>query len=133
MSRNQSVLIPMPCETSQALSPPGILAILGRCTGGLLKSRAVRTQGKGALQEQGLRVVEVNIVEDPRMAARTLIERGETDAGELWLLYFANGGNAMEWEFEAYLHGLMELSPLDLDLVAVAVRDVQDARNARRP
>lgn len=69
------------------------------------------------------------------MTARTLIESGEADVRELWLLYFANGGNAMDWEFEGYLDGLMEPPALDLDLLAITLRDAGalSAPPRRRP
>lgn len=76
--------------------------------------------------------VEVVIVEDSRVAARSLIEHGDTDGRELWLLYFANGGNLMEWEFQAFLHGLIESSHLDLDLLALAVEEAHARISNRR-
>jgi hypothetical protein len=50
-----------------------------------------------------------------------MIERDETDVYELWLRYFANGGNAVAFEFESFLYGMHEPSALDLDLLGLAV------------
>lgn len=66
-----------------------------------------------------LRVV---FVEDPRLTVRSMIERGEVDVCELWLQYIANGGNASQLEFEAFLYDASEPSALDLNLLGLTVR-----------
>lgn len=80
----------------------------------------------------GVGAVEVAIVEDPRKTARSLIKRGETESWELWLLYVANGGNALAWEFEAFLYEAAEPSDLDLDLLALAMEEFQAPHNILR-
>lgn len=47
-------------------------------------------------------------MEDPLSTAREMIEQHETDITELWLEYFAVGGNGREIEFEAFLYGIPE-------------------------
>lgn len=72
--------------------------------------------------------VRVVIVEDPRLTTRNKIEHDETDVYDLWLRYVANGGNASALEFESFLYGLNEPSALDLDLLGLAVEEVQSPR-----
>lgn len=43
---------------------------------------------------------------------------------ELWLWYWANGGNADKFEFEALLHGLGEEDPFDEKILAWAIEDL---------
>lgn len=69
--------------------------------------------------------VRVVIVEDPRLTAQSMIDHDETDVNEIWLRYFANGGNALALEFESFLYGLHEPSDLDLDLLGLAVEELR--------
>ena len=43
--------------------------------------------------------------------------------GELWLAYFALGGNAGRYEVEAYLAGLMPMSAQEHNVLAHAVNE----------
>lgn len=45
---------------------------------------------------------------------------------ELWLRYFALGGEAGEVEVEAYLSGLMLMTPLQHDILAHAINERLD-------
>jgi hypothetical protein len=73
-------------------------------------------------------------VENPLLTAQRMIEQNETDIGELWLGYFATGGNASEFEAEAFLHGIQEPSDLDVELLDLALEDIKEQANAlRRP
>ncbi len=47
----------------------------------------------------------------------------QIDVGELWLRYFALGGAAGRYEVEAYLNGLMPLSPHQHNVLAQAVNE----------
>lgn len=60
--------------------------------------------------------------------ARTLdvIERLGLSAGEVWISYLGLGGNVDEYEFRAYLYGLIRLPDLDRDLISVAVDELYD-------
>lgn len=42
---------------------------------------------------------------------------------DLWMRYFALGGDAGEMEIEAYLSGLMQLTPLQHDILAHAINE----------
>ncbi|MDQ0664448.1 hypothetical protein QFZ35_002946 [Arthrobacter ulcerisalmonis] len=64
-------------------------------------------------------------MEDPRVTARAMIGHGEIDVNQLWLRYFANGGNALAFEFESFLYGVCEPTTLDLDLLGFAVEELQ--------
>lgn len=43
---------------------------------------------------------------------------------ELWMRYWANGGEAQQFEFEAYLHGLYELDPFDLEVLTWVLEEL---------
>lgn len=45
--------------------------------------------------------------------------------GDLWLQYWANGGNADQFEFDAYLHGLSEWDTLELIILSWAIEDLR--------
>ncbi len=68
-------------------------------------------------------------MEDPRRTARHLIGRGEISLGELWLRYWANGGDAQPFEFEAYIHEMYELRAIDQDLLALAMEELETPKN----
>ena len=42
---------------------------------------------------------------------------------ELWVRYFALGGNASTLALEAYVHGALELAPIDHDMIAHALNE----------
>lgn len=48
------------------------------------------------------------------------------ESSELWLHYFGLGGDAGEYEVEAYLHGSFTLPPLQRDLLAHAANELID-------
>lgn len=73
------------------------------------------------------------MVDDPRLTARSMIEQDETDVDELWLRYFANGGNAQPLEFEAMLYGLCEVNALELDLLRFTLEELQSPRKPADP
>lgn len=56
------------------------------------------------------------------------------DAGSLWLKYFSLGGEAGEYEVEAYVQGLMSLPVLQRDLLAMAANEITNyAPEGRAP
>lgn len=57
-----------------------------------------------------------------------MIEQDEANVYELWLRYYANGGNASEFEFEKFVYGVDEPSALDLDLLGFAIEELQAPR-----
>jgi hypothetical protein len=63
-------------------------------------------------------------MEDARLAARTMIEQDEGILWELWLLYWANGGDAKLFEFEAYVHGAYEPNESDMQVLAWSVEEM---------
>jgi hypothetical protein len=46
--------------------------------------------------------------------------------GQLWLSYFALGGEADQFEVDAYLNGVMALPPLQHDILAHAINERLD-------
>ncbi len=42
---------------------------------------------------------------------------------ELWVRYFALGGNASTLALEAYVHGALELAPIDHDMIVHALNE----------
>lgn len=83
--------------------------------------------------EFGAVKMRVAIVEDPRLTARLMIEHDEADVYDLWLQYFANGGNALQFEFETFLYGVSEPSVLDLDLLGLALEELHTPRKPSEP
>lgn len=63
-------------------------------------------------------------MDDPRRTALNLIEQDDGYLHELWLRYWANGGQAEQFEFDAYLHGVYELSPFDLKILAWVLEEI---------
>jgi hypothetical protein len=64
------------------------------------------------------------LMEDPRRTALNLIEQDNWYALELWLKYWANGGQAQQSDSDVYLHKVHELSPLDLQILACALQEI---------
>lgn len=62
---------------------------------------------------------------DPRLLARELLEHRKLSVMELWLYYWGNGGNAGEMEFDAFIHGIEGLAPVDLAVLASALDDAR--------
>lgn len=63
-------------------------------------------------------------MEDPRQTALKLIGQNDRHLQELWMRYWANGGEAQQFEFEVYLHGMYELDRFDLKILAWALEEV---------
>ncbi|WP_307843336.1 hypothetical protein [Arthrobacter sp. MSA 4-2] len=66
--------------------------------------------------------------EHQRLLLLRAIRHAQIGLGELWLHYFAIGGDAGEYEVEAYLHGSFTLPPLQRDLLAHAANELIDDR-----
>ncbi|WP_104046047.1 hypothetical protein [Arthrobacter sp. ZGTC412] len=62
-----------------------------------------------------------------------MIEQVENDVYELWLQYYANGGNASQLEFESFLYGLSEPSALDLDLLELSIEGLHAPKEPAEP
>lgn len=60
-----------------------------------------------------------------RLLAHALNSAG-IRAGELWLRYFSIGGNADEYEVEAYIQSMLSLPQYERDLLAHAANELID-------
>lgn len=67
---------------------------------------------------------EYPVMQDPRLTAQLLIARDEQYLHELWLHYWANGGQAQLFEFEAYLYGMIQMCSSELQIVRWAIEEV---------
>lgn len=91
-------------------------------------SRSRDGNESGQRQQEWPPATKVIIVGDPRRTARTLISQKETTLDELWVRYWANGGEAQPFEFEAYLHGMYELRAFEHEILALAIDDLATLR-----
>jgi hypothetical protein len=66
---------------------------------------------------------EKNLATRQQRSLTLAMQRAELNMEELWLRYFALGGEAGPLEVDAYLHGLSELPALQRDMVAHAVNE----------
>ena len=61
---------------------------------------------------------------DLRHFAATRYRNGNINLMGLWTYYYGIGGNADEMALDAYLHEMMELPPLQLELVHTAIEEI---------
>lgn len=57
---------------------------------------------------------------------RTALSSSDISVSELWLRYLSIGGNAGEYEVEAYVHSLLSLPVIQRDLLARAANELID-------
>lgn len=62
---------------------------------------------------------------DPRQRARDLLEQDSITLEQLWIKYWAEGGNALPLELDAYVHEALRPHPFELALLAWAMEDLQ--------
>jgi hypothetical protein len=68
-------------------------------------------------------VVGERSAEEDRVALAAAYASSGLRIGELWLAYFALGGNAGLYEIEAYVAGLMPMDAHEHNVVACAVNE----------
>lgn len=61
---------------------------------------------------------------DPRKLAATRYRNGNVNLTGLWTYYCGIGGNADELVLDAYLHEMMELPRLQMDLIHTAIKEI---------
>ena len=61
--------------------------------------------------------------EEDRALLVKAFEGSQLSVDQLWLAYFAIGGNVGRYEVEAYLAGLMPLSPHEHNVLAQAINE----------
>ena len=59
-----------------------------------------------------------------QQVARVMVLRDPGWLDDLWLRYWANGGSAGIFEFDAFLHGLREPDAFELEILGWAVEDL---------
>jgi hypothetical protein len=62
--------------------------------------------------------------EEQRQRTLHAIHASGLDVQSVWLRYFSLTGNVDEFEVDAYLNGLITLTPMDRDLVSHAVNEL---------
>jgi hypothetical protein len=63
-------------------------------------------------------------MKDPRLVAQTMTLQDPDCREDLWLQYWANGGKAGRFEFDAYLHILGEWDAFELEILVWAIEDL---------
>lgn len=61
---------------------------------------------------------------DPRNHAATRYRNGDINLTGLWTYYYGIGGSADELVVDACLHEIMELPPLQMDLIHTAIEEI---------
>ncbi|MDR6414625.1 hypothetical protein [Pseudarthrobacter sulfonivorans] len=61
---------------------------------------------------------------DPRKFAAAQFQRANLTLPELWTYYYGIGGSADELVLDAYLNEIVELPPLQVDLLHTAIREI---------
>lgn len=61
---------------------------------------------------------------------RQAIEAAGLTTGQVWLRYFGLAGDAGEYEVDAYLNGLIDLPPVQRDLLSHAVNELTDGMSS---
>jgi hypothetical protein len=70
---------------------------------------------------------------DRRRSAAAQIRNGNIGLPALWSYYYGIGGNVDQLVLDAYLHGLTELAPLQMDLIHAAIQEITaDGPKGRR-
>jgi hypothetical protein len=59
-----------------------------------------------------------------RELAAAHFQRANVSLPQLWVYYFGIGGNADELALDGYLHGMVELAPLQVDLLDTAIKEI---------
>ena len=65
---------------------------------------------------------------DVRFVARMMLVQDAGWIDDLWLWYWANGGNADKFDFSAYLHGFHDRPPFEATILASALNDLSERR-----
>lgn len=66
-------------------------------------------------------------MEDPWLAALALVQCRAASIEDLWMRYFAKGGDAGSVEFEAYLYGLLDPATHEALILSWVVDEVLGA------
>ncbi|MDJ1114250.1 hypothetical protein [Microbacterium dauci] len=70
-------------------------------------------------------------MEEIRRRTRSLLTEGSITPDDLWIAFYAVGGTAGPLELEAYVHGLMQISMIDAELLSDALLELQERRFGR--
>ncbi len=61
---------------------------------------------------------------DQRQLAAAQFQSANVTLPELWTYYYGIGGNADELALDAYLNGMVELPPLQVNLLHAALKEI---------
>jgi len=61
---------------------------------------------------------------DQRKFAAAQFQSGNISLPGLWTYYYGIGGNVDQLGVDAYLHELVELAPLQMDLIQAAIKEI---------
>jgi hypothetical protein len=62
--------------------------------------------------------------EEQRLRTLQAMQAAGLSLQSMWIRYFSIGGSADEFEVDAYLHGLISLTPLERNCVSYAVNEL---------
>lgn len=71
--------------------------------------------------------------DEQRRRLRAVLDDVDLSVPELWLRYFSLGGNAGQFEVEAYIHGATALPAVQRDLLAQALNELLDELSPGHP
>lgn len=63
---------------------------------------------------------------EQRRRLREALTQAKIDTSQLWMRYFSIGGEAGEYEVDAYVNGSLSLPPLQRDILAHAANELID-------
>ncbi|MDQ5860851.1 MAG: hypothetical protein M3536_01140 [Actinomycetota bacterium] len=72
----------------------------------------------------GLGTPQPSFAADRRKFAAAQFQDGNISLPGLWTYYYGIGGNVVQFGMDAYLHELMELAPLQRDLIQTATKEI---------
>ncbi|MCP8999759.1 hypothetical protein NFC73_08435 [Pseudarthrobacter sp. RMG13] len=75
------------------------------------------------MDDGGLGTPSLPSAKDRRKFAAAEFQSGNISLPGLWTYYYGIGGNVDQLGVDAYLHELMELAPLQMDLIQTAIKE----------
>jgi hypothetical protein len=76
------------------------------------------------MDDGGLGTPQPAFEADRRKVAAAQFQNANISLPGLWTYYYGIGGNVDQLGVDAYLHELMELAPLQMDLIQTAIQEI---------